>query len=492
MGLMFLEKLLHHADSHSNKLAVSDHTRKLSYGQLTTFARVMRDLIARESRCPRVGIMLPATTAFTGSLLGCFWADRVPIPLNFLLQPAELRKIVQDAGLDLIITIEHFAGLARDSGIKYLCLEQVNLKRRFLVAKFKRSRKIPDVTEDQTAVILYTSGTSEDPKGVELTFGNLASNCRNSIACAHLEPDHVMLSVLPPFHVFGLTVMILMPIWMGMQVHYIPRFNPIATVKAIEERRISIFMAIPSMYVAMQRVKRATPESFKSLFLAMSGGEPLQACTADAFQESLGVQINEGYGLTETSPVVSLNLPWDRLAGSVGKPIPNCEIRVVDASSRPQPPDCDGEIHIRGPGVMKGYFGKPEETRATMTADAWFRTGDQGRLAPDGFLSITGRIKEMMIIGGENVFPAEIENVLTEHPAVEEAGVIGIPDASRGEIPIAFVVLHEGLQAEEAELRSFCRDRLASLKVPRRVNVCEDLPRGPTGKILKRALKDRT
>ena len=140
---------------------------------------------------------------------------------------------------------------------------------------------------------------------------------------------------------------------------------------------------------------------------------------------------------------------------------------------------------------MKGYYGKPEETQAVMTADGWFKTGDQGRLAPDGFLSITGRIKEMMIIGGENVFPAEIENVLTEHPAVEEAAVIGTPDASRGEIPIAFVVLHEGLHAEEAELRSFCRERLASLKVPRRVNICEDLPRGPTGKILKRVLKDR-
>ena len=179
------------------------------------------------------------------------------------------------------------------------------------------------------------------------------------------------------------------------------------------------------------------------------------------------------------------------MEGSVGQPIPSWEVRIVDASNSPLSSDCDGEIQVRGPGVMKGYYGKPEETQAVMTADGWFRTGDQGRLAPDGFLSITGRIKEMMIIGGENVFPAEIENVLTEHPAVEEAAVIGTPDASRGEIPIAFVVLSDGHQAEEAELRSFCRDRLASLKVPRRVNICEDLPRGPTGKILKRALKNR-
>ncbi|MCH8965982.1 MAG: AMP-binding protein [Planctomycetes bacterium] len=224
--------------------------------------------------------------------------------------------------------------------------------------------------------------------------------------------------------------------------------------------------------------------------MAFSGGEPLQASTAEAFQDRFGVQLNEGYGLTETSPVVSLNLPWNRLSGAVGKTIPNCEVRIIDDSGSILPPDRDGEIQVRGPGVMKGYYNKADETAEVIDAEGWFKTGDQGRLSQDGFLSITGRIKEMLIIAGENVFPSEIENVLIQHPAVDEAAVIGIPDESRGEVPMAFVILKEGQSADETELRSHCRDRLASLKVPRQVKICDDLPRGPTGKILKRALLD--
>lgn len=486
---MFLEKLFHFADTQSSKTAVSDHTRELSYGQLTAFSRVMRDLVAKESKCPRVGIMLPCSNAFVGTLLGCFWADRVAIPLNFLLRPAELRKIVIDAALDLIITVEHFSELAKTLGVKTLFLEQAHLKRKILLSKLKSTPRLPTVTEEQTAVILYTSGTSGEPKGVQLTYGNLRSNCRDCAAHAQISNDHVLLSVLPPFHVFGLTAMTLLPLWLGMTVHYIPRFNPVATVRAIQEKQISVFMAIPSMFAALLGVKRANPECFRSLFLTLSGGEPLHSGTAKAFAERFEVELNEGYGLTETSPVVAINLPWDRLPGAVGKPIPNCGVRIVDAAGEVLPPDRDGEIQVRGPGVMKGYYRKPEETAAVINADGWFATGDQGRLNAEGFLSITGRIKEMMIIGGENVFPAEIENVLTEHASVAEAAVIGVPDPARGEIPIAFVILKEDRQAGENELRSHCRERLASLKVPRQVKICEDLPRGPTGKILKRALQ---
>ena len=492
MAAMFLERLLDIADTHASKLAVSDHTRELNYGQLTTFARVMRDLILKESKSPRVGIMLPGSAAFAGTLFGCMWADRVAVPLNFMLHLQELRKVTQDAGLDVIITIEHFADLARELGVKTVFLEQAGLKRKFLFSKLKASPAVPTVENEQTAVLLYTSGTSGEPKGVELTYGNLSSNCRDCAAHAQISSDHVLLSVLPPFHVFGLTAMTLLPMWLGMTVHFIPRFNPIAAVKTIQEKQISVFMAIPSMYAAMQRVKRATPESFKSLYLALSGGEPLQASTAEAFQDRFDVQLNEGYGLTETSPVVSLNLPWNRLAGAVGKPLPNCEVRIIDDSGSILPPDRDGEIHVRGPGIMKGYYNKADETAEVIDAEGWFKTGDQGRLSKDGFLSITGRIKEMLIIGGENVFPSEIENVLTQHPAVDEAAVIGIPDESRGEVPLAFVILKEGQSAEEKELRSHCRDRLASLKVPRQVKICDDLPRGPTGKILKRALRKLT
>ncbi len=487
---MILQRLCHFAETQPNAAAVSDAGRALNYGQLTTFARVMRALIVKESDCPRIGILLPGCAAFAGTLFGCLWAGRIAIPLNFLLQPAELRRVAANAGLDLVITVKHFAELAGTLGLKTLYLEQAGLKRRFLLSKFQSVPPLPTAAEAQTAVILYTSGTAGEPKGVELTYGNLMSNCRDCIAFADIQQDHTVLSVLPPFHIFGLTGTTLLPIWQGMSVHYLPRFNPAAAVKAIADRRVSIFLAIPSMYAAMQRVKRAAAEHFASMYLAISGGEPLPAEVARAYREEFGVQLDEGYGLTETSPVVSLNLPWQCRPGTVGRTIPNCQVRIVNPAGQILDRDHDGEILVRGPGVMKGYFGRPQETAAVLDADGWFHTGDQGRLDADGFLSITGRLKEMMIIGGENVFPGEIEAVLTQHPAVQEGSVIGVPDAGRGEVAVAFVILKEGAAARETELRHFCREHLASMKVPRQVLICESLPRGPTGKILKRALPD--
>ncbi|MCG3138343.1 MAG: Long-chain-fatty-acid--CoA ligase [Phycisphaerae bacterium] len=486
---MLLERFLEQADQHADKLAAADPLRRLTYHQLTTFAQVMRGVIRRHSRCPRIGLMLPGSTAFAGTLLGCWWADREAVSLNFLLQTAELQAIVADAGLDLIITIKYFAEQAAALGVPILYLEDAGLKGRYLLAKFLPQPRVPELPPERTAVILYTSGTSGLPKGVELTHGNLFSNCRDSISHAQIQSDHVLLSVLPPFHIFGLTALTLLPLYMGMTTHFLPRFSPAETIKTLRQERISILMAIPSMYAAIGRLKNATAEDFKSIFLAVSGGEPLPTGTSQHFLEKYQLQLNEGYGLTETSPVISINLPWSRAEGAVGRIIPNSEVRIVDHEGQFLPAGQDGEIQFRGPGVMKGYYHKPEETAAVYTTDGWFKTGDQGRLDSQGFLSITGRIKEMMIVGGENVFPREIENVLVQHPAVSEAAVIGQRDPSRGEVPIAYVILKDGHQCTDSDLRSFCRDRLASFKVPREITISTDLPRSPTGKILKRALK---
>jgi long-chain acyl-CoA synthetase len=273
-------------------------------------------------------------------------------------------------------------------------------------------------------------------------------------------------------------------------VHYLPRFSPVAVVRTIAEKRVSVFITVASMFGALAAMKDAAPPSFASLTLAVSGGEPLPAKAAASFEERCGTRIYEGYGMTEASPVVTLNTPWAYRAGSVGRPLPGISVQAVDVEGHALSSGQDGELVVRGHCVMRGYLNRPALTTETIR-DGGLHTGDIGQVDADGFVYITGRAKEMLIVGGENVFPREIETVLVAHPAVTEAAVVGVRDDIRGELPIAYVIRNPTAPAvDEAELRGFCRQRLAAYKVPRRVYIAEELPRGPTGKILKRALKD--
>jgi long-chain acyl-CoA synthetase len=349
----------------------------------------------------------------------------------------------------------------------------------------------PKVDRDQTAVILYTSGTTAQPKGVELTFGNLHSNCVDCIhSILNTAAPQKFLNILPPFHVFGLTANVLIPIFMRATVFAIPRFNPIVAVRAVEEQGITVILAIPSMYAAMLRVKSAKADAFRNIYVAISGGEPLAESVRVGFLERFDVSLGQGYGLTETSPVIAAT-PCDEIRpGIVGRPIRNVQARIIDDQGHSLPAGSDGEIVMKGPGLMKGYYRKPEETAKVIDRDGWFHTGDIGRFDPQGSLAITGRLKEMLIIGGENVFPREIEAVLEQHDAVLQAAVIGVPDGLRGEAPVAFVIPKKDMTVRDDELRNFARQRLAGYKTPRHVIVREDLPTGPTGKILKRKLRE--
>ena len=246
-------------------------------------------------------------------------------------------------------------------------------------------------------------------------------------------------------------------------------------------------MAIPSMYAAVANLKNADRDAFASLALAISGGEPLPGPLFQAFQQRFGVTLYEGYGMTESSPVVSINTPWGNRPGSVGRAIPGVTVTAVDDCGTVLPAGQTGELVVRGHCVMQAYLNKPAETAAAVR-DGGLWTGDVGHVDADGYVHITGRAKEMIIVGGENVFPREIEAVLSAHPAVRESAVIGVPDAIRGELPAAFVILKEDASATETELRDFCRTRLAGYKTPRWVRIATELPRSPTGKILKRAL----
>jgi len=488
---MLVDLLIDSARRQGRRVAFADPHLTLTYDRLLTLAGVMSRIIASGTNRDKVGLMLPAGAAFAGCLFGGFWASRRVVPLNFLLSGPELARIVKTAGLDLVLSVKPLADVAAKLPARTLFLEDLPIRRGLIGAAFRRTPRIPTVEPDDTAVILFTSGTSGEPKGVELTYHNLVSNCHDCIATADITPDHRLLNCLPPFHVFGLTANVLVPVTLGATVYCLPRFSPTAAARVIAENRISVFMAIPSMYAAISRLKSLPENLMDNVYMFISGGEPLPEPLAAGYRERFGIDLLQGYGLTETSPVCTLETPQARRPGSIGRPIRNVRVRVIDSNGVERPLGEDGELCVKGPNVMKGYYEMPQATRQAITPDGWFRTGDWGRLDADGFVTLTGRLKEMMIVSGENVFPREIEAVLERHEAVEEVAVVGVSDASRGEVPVAFVICREGKSATEAELRQFARSALAGYKVPRHIHVQQEFPRSPTGKVLKRRLLQR-
>jgi long-chain acyl-CoA synthetase len=477
---MLVDSLLEAARRHPKRLAVADERFSLSYRNLLRLAVAFRGVINSETKAERIGVLLPAGSLFPAAFFGALWAGRIVVPLNLLLKPEELAPIVKHAGLDLVITVKPLRRLLSESPVRAVMIEDLPLKRRAFMAAILPKPPLPVVAPDDTAVLLYTSGTSGNPKGVELTYQNLRSNCDRTIEAARMNPSQVFLNVLPPFHVFGLTCNVIIPVVLGASVWAIMRFHPRRTLETIVEKKVSVFLAIPSMYAAMLKVKDAPPIAMKDMEIVISGGEPLPPSVSEEVRARFGAEIREGYGLSETSPVVSLCTQHDYKPGSVGRVIPGTEVRIAD----------NGEILVRGPGVMKRYYLDSEATEAAIDSDGWFHTGDMGRFDDDGFLYITGRIKDMIIVGGENVFPVEIERVLLEFDGVGEAAVIGVPDGLRGEVPLAFVVPSDESELDGTRIRQFARDRLAGHKVPREVRIVDELPHGPTGKVLKRVLKE--
>ena len=487
---MLVETLLDAAGCGGSRPAVADPHRSLDYADLVRLAAVMRRQIDKATSARHVGLMMPSSCAFAGTFYGILWAGRTALPLNFLLQPAELAAVVRDADVEVIFTIKFFRHLAEALPVRVIYLEDLPLKREMLLQRARATPPVPKVGDDDLAVLLYTSGTSGKPKGVCQTYRNLTADVTAAVSRARLQSDHLFLGILPLFHSFGLTTMLLVPVALKTSVYYLPRFQPREVLETIRDRRISVTMMIGSMYAALLRSKTGGRQELASLEYAVAGGEALPDAVFEQFKQRFGVEIIQGYGMTEAAPVVSLNVPWSNRVGTVGRAIPGVAVGAFDEKGEELAPGQIGELWIKGPIVMKGYYKNPEETAAVLTPDGWYKSGDMGMVDTEGYVSITGRKKEMIIVGGENVYPREVEAVLEDHPAVHDAAVIGQPDASRGEVVVAFVTLSEGKQAAEIELRDFCRDRIAGYKIPRRVIIAQDLPRGPTGKIHKRKLAE--
>lgn len=440
--------------------------------------------VERQSRTQRIGILLPTSGAFPAAAIAAWTIGRTIVPLNYLLSRSDLEYVVRDAALDAVITIGPMVDLVGGPipGLAEIRLDQMKF------TGIPPIRMTNPLRRDDVAVVLYTSGTSGRPKGVMLTSGNIGANVRQAAEWVDFGAQDSILGVLPQFHSFGLTVLTMLPLATGARAFYTARFIPRKLVELARKHKPTAIVAIPSMYNALRLLKDVSPADFASLRFAVSGGEPLPEVVSDGFLEKFGIEINEGYGLTETAPVTNWCRPAEQRRKCVGKALPGIEQRIVAPDGRVLGPNEDGEVRMRGPNVMKGYLNLPEETAAVFDEHGFFKTGDMGRLDENGMLSITGRIKEMLIIGGENVFPREIEEVLNRHESVKDSAVIGMQDGMRGEVALAFVELKEGAIFDEAALKSFCREHIAGFKVPRDIRLQKELPRNPTGKIMRRKL----
>jgi long-chain acyl-CoA synthetase len=480
---------------HPRKVLVVDDNREYKGIELLVGAMYIADQIEARCKSHTLGIMLPSTGAFPMAALAGWMLGRTVVPLNFLLKKDELQFVIDDCETDTIISANQMLEfLGHTPRVKNLIkLDEIDFKK----GGMPDLRWPSGAAAGDLAVLLYTSGTSGKPKGVMLSHGNLSANLDQIRRHVSFTKREVLLGVLPQFHTFGLTVLMLLPLSTGLKVVYSARFVPQKIVRLMRKERPTVFVGIPSMYNALMQVKDAGPEDLRSLRYTVSGGEPLPEAVFNNFRERFGISINEGYGLTETSPVTNWCRPEEWRPHSVGPALPEVDQRIVDVNTRREVRRGEeGEIIMAGPNIMQGYFKREEETRAVFEmrgGKKFLRTGDIGRHDEDGHLFITGRLKEMIIVGGENVFPREIEEVLNMHPAVSASGVIGQMDPVRGELPVAFVELVPDLaehdKPAERDLVVWCRERLAGYKVPKTIRTIEALPRNPTGKIVRRDLR---
>jgi long-chain acyl-CoA synthetase len=482
------------AAGHPDHLAIRMDDYTLTYARLRDAAGRMSELLASYGIEPgdRVGLMLPNIPAFPIAFYGALAAGAVVVPMNPLLKEREVAYYLGDSGAKAVVTWDMFAGEAAkgaaDAGAQMISSATVDLADK--LDGLAPARASSGRHDDDDAVILYTSGTTGRPKGAELTHAGLVRNATiTTKTLINGGLDDVVMGCLPLFHVFGLTCGLNAAVGTASTLTLLPRFDPAKALDIIQRDGVTIFEGVPTMYAAILHLPDADPAKAATLRVCVSGGASLPVEILRGFEKKFGCIILEGYGLSETSPVASFNHPDKvRKPGSIGTPIEGVQMRLIDDNGQTVPEGEIGEIAIRGHNVMKGYWHKPEAT-AEAIRDGWFRTGDMARVDEDGYYYIVDRKKDLIIRGGYNVYPREIEEVLHEHPAVAEVAVIGIPHPSLGEEVGAAVALKPGASATPEELRAFARDRVAAYKYPRRVWLVDALPKGPTGKILRREVQ---
>ena len=445
----------------------------------------------------RVVVMLPNCPEVPQSYAAILKLGAVVVPVIFLLGPEEVRHILVDSEAKVVITSTDMVWkveplLAALPTLSHVVLVDGEGNQTLGLAELVKGQPdafgIVERADGDLAVILYTSGTTGKIKGVALSHGNLHSNARSAASLHELSREDWSLAVLPLSHSYGLTVMNAGNI-LGTRGVLLRWFNPEEVLTTIQKFRIRSMSCVPTMLVYLLNYPEAEQFDTSSMIYWGSGAAPLPLEIVEPFEKKFGGRILEGYGLTEATTVVSAHrLSMERRLGSVGKPIPGVEVKILDDQDRELPAGTVGEICVRGPSVMQGYYRMPEETQKTLK-NGCLHTGDVGRLDADGYLYIVERKKDLIIRGGFNIYPREVEEVLYAHPKVAEAGVVGMPDPLMGEDVLAFVVVKAGQEANAEEMMAFCAEKLARFKCPKQVRFVESLPKSPVGKILRKELR---
>ncbi len=449
----------------------------------------------------RIGLYAINSDAFALAYFGILKAGAVVVPVNLLLNPKEIAFILNNAGVrgliytDLLgISVQAVRPLVPQLEFA-VCIGAQKEASCDLLFRDLLASTAPVPTPglnpaEDLAAILYTSGTTGHPKGAMLTHRNLSSNAWSVEQAMQVSPgEDAFVVALPMFHAFAATACLLFPLFNGCKIIPLPKFDPVAVATTIHTHQATHFMGVPSMYTSLLHMPEEHAGKLASLKYAISGGAALPVEIMNRFEARFGKLIYEGDGPTECSPVTCVNpIGGQRKPASVGLPVPGVEMKILDEQGQEVPHGTMGEICVKGPNVMKGYWKLPDDTKEAFFGE-WFRTGDLGTEDDDGYFYIVDRKKDMIIVNGMNVYPRVIEEILYQHPAVREAAVVGEPHDLHGEIPVAFIALKPGAQAEAAALRQHCRDSLGRHEVPRKVVFLESLPKNAAGKILKRELR---
>jgi long-chain acyl-CoA synthetase len=489
----FAEQLSAAAGEQPERPAVKLDDLVLNYGLLDAgAARAAGMLKARGvGEGDRVGMQLPNVPYFPVVYFGALRLGAIVVPMNPLLKEREVAYHLSDSGSRVMIGWHQFADAAKNGSeqadAECVLVEPGEFEK--LLGEADPVERVADRGDDDPAVIIYTSGTTGTPKGATLTHSNLTSGAEVARDLVGAGPDWVTLVTLPLFHVFGMNSLMNTCVVARGLMTLVPRFDPGKVLEVIERDRATTFGGVPTMYAALLHHPERERFDVSCLDLCVSGGAPMPVEVLRGFDEAFGATVLEGYGLSETTGMGSFNTPdRDRKPGSIGVPVGGTEIRLVDSEDNDVASGEPGELVMRGPFVMKGYWNRDDATREVMR-DGWFHTGDIATVDDDGYYFIVDRKKDLIIRGGYNVYPRELEEVLYGHPAVREAAVLGVPHETLGEEVGAAVALKEGEHVEPDELRDYMKQHVAAYKYPRVVWLVEELPKGPTGKILKREIE---